>query len=101
MRAFEARHAADIAHAAPDFRPSVRNLLHYLALRRLDLRQMQSELAALGLSSLGRMESYALDRVRNVQRSAIRPSTSKRGHDFHCNAVAVQSPWESSENCPS
>ncbi len=69
MLTFEAQHAADIARAAPDFRPSVRNLLHYLALRQLDLRQVQTELAALGLSSLGRMESYALDGVRNVQRA--------------------------------
>lgn len=35
----------------------MRNLLHYLALRRHDLRALQSRLAAFGLSSLGRIES--------------------------------------------
>jgi pyruvate kinase len=36
---------------------SARNLLHYMALRRHDLRQLQSKLASHGLSSLGRSES--------------------------------------------
>ena len=39
---------------------SARNLLHYLALRRRDLRPLQSRLAALVLSSLGRAESHVL-----------------------------------------
>jgi pyruvate kinase len=37
---------------------SARNLLHYLALRRHDLRDVQPALAARGLSSLGRTESH-------------------------------------------
>ena len=43
-----------------NYRDSARNLLHYLALRRHDLRSLQLRLAALGLSSLGRAESYVL-----------------------------------------
>lgn len=43
-----------------DSRDSARNLLHYLALRRHDIRQLQEHLAALGLSSLGRTESHVL-----------------------------------------
>ncbi|MGZ5537796.1 MAG: pyruvate kinase, partial [Chthoniobacterales bacterium] len=39
-------------------RKSARNLIHYLALRRHDLRELQEQLAALGLSSLGRTESH-------------------------------------------
>ena len=38
--------------------PSAVNLLHYLVLRRHDLRQAQPLLAAHGLSSLGRMEAH-------------------------------------------
>ncbi len=49
-----------IAETCPQSRRSVRNLLHYLALRKHDLRDLQSSLAALGLSSLGRTESSAL-----------------------------------------
>lgn len=40
--------------------PSARNLVHYLALRRFDLRATQEWLATLGVSSLGRSESHVL-----------------------------------------
>jgi pyruvate kinase len=39
---------------------SARNFLHYLALRRRDIRPLQEILASLGLSSLGRAESHVL-----------------------------------------
>lgn len=41
-------------------RESARNLLHYLAFRRFDLRRDQARLAHWGLSSLGRSESHVL-----------------------------------------
>ena len=41
-----------------NYADSARNLLHYLALRRRDLRPLQRRLAVLGLSSLGRAESH-------------------------------------------
>ncbi len=47
-------------------RESARNLLHYLALRRRDLRPLQLKLAALGLSSLGRAESHVLATIDAV-----------------------------------
>jgi len=47
-------------------RPSARNLAHYLALRRHDIRKLQSQLARLGLSSLGRTESHVLDAFQTV-----------------------------------
>lgn len=43
---------------APEHRSSARNLVHYWAIRRLDLRDLQTELAVFGLSSLGRSESH-------------------------------------------
>src|SRR6516225_10042769 len=49
-------------------RRSARNLAHYLALRRRDIRRLQSHLAVLGLSSLGRIESHVLDAVQTVHR---------------------------------
>ncbi|MGO9648869.1 MAG: pyruvate kinase [Terriglobales bacterium] len=49
-------------------RRSARNLAHYLALRRHDVRQLQSQLALLGLSSLGRTESHVLNAVQTVHR---------------------------------
>ncbi len=44
----------------PDFAPSAANFAHYLALRCHDIRPLQLELTARGLSSLGRAESRVL-----------------------------------------
>jgi len=49
-------------------RRSARNLAHYLALRRHDVRELQSQLALLGLSSLGRTESHVFNAVQTVHR---------------------------------
>src|SRR5262245_27846559 len=53
---------------------STKNLLHYLAFRRRDLREIQEKLAELGLSSLGRAESHVLSTVETVLRSLCRSS---------------------------
>ena len=45
---------------------SARNLVHYLALRRRDLRPLQERLARLGFSSLGRCEAHALSSIDAV-----------------------------------
>jgi pyruvate kinase len=44
----------------PNYAKSARNLAHYLALRRRDIRPLQQELAELGLSSLGRAEAHVM-----------------------------------------
>jgi len=44
----------------PGFRESALNLAEYVVLRRSDLRHLQDGLAALGLSSLGRLEGRVL-----------------------------------------
>src|SRR5262245_34962922 len=49
-----------LASVASEQRDSAENLLHYLALRRHDVRALQLRLAARGLSSLGRAESHVL-----------------------------------------
>jgi len=50
----------------PAFRPSAENLLHYLTLRKNDLRPVQEALHNLGLSSLSNSESHTLFQVRAV-----------------------------------
>ncbi len=50
-------------------RESARNLCHYVAIRRTDIRQVQDQLAAMGISSLGRAESnvlFVLDAVLRI-----------------------------------
>ena len=44
----------------PAYRQSAANLIHYLSLRQHDIRSLQDELAALGLSSLGRAEAHVM-----------------------------------------
>jgi pyruvate kinase len=64
-------HADDACAAAltsiPDpQRASALNLVHYMALRRHDLRHAQRQLAAHGLSSLGRTESHVRESLETV-----------------------------------
>ena len=44
----EARLAPELAQVDPRFAASARNLVHYVALRQFDIRQLQDELATLG-----------------------------------------------------
>jgi pyruvate kinase len=57
---FERSATAQLDTIDPARQPSARNLLHYLALRRQDLRALQVALAQWGLSSLGRAEPDVL-----------------------------------------
>ncbi|MCC6533946.1 MAG: pyruvate kinase [Burkholderiales bacterium] len=67
------------------FATSAANLAAYVALRRLDLTELQPRLAALGLSSLGRCEGHVLasldaviDALRRMcRRRVLQPDTSR------------------------
>ena len=56
----------------PSHAGSAANLLHYIALRRHDIRKLQNQLAILGLSSLGRAESHVLSTLDSVLRILYR-----------------------------
>ncbi len=62
--------AKAIAGVAEEHRESARNLVHYVALRQEDLRELQLALAELGLSSLGRSESFVRETLLEVSRRA-------------------------------
>jgi pyruvate kinase len=62
----EARFRDEIDRLDSRQRDSARNLLHYVTLRRQDIRPLQERLVPLGLSSLGRCESYVLANVDAV-----------------------------------
>jgi pyruvate kinase len=66
MLELERRHFSVAGGSHSHYEESQRNLLHYLALRTHDLRPLQRELAVLGLSSLGRMESHVLASIDAV-----------------------------------
>lgn len=60
LLAAELRHAARIAAVKERHRISARNLVHYVELRRHDIRELQGRLTRFGLTSLGRTESQVL-----------------------------------------
>jgi pyruvate kinase len=66
-REFESRCAVDLLAVHPEYRDSARNLVHYLALRDSDIRDLQEDLAILGLSSLGRAERNVMASIHAVQ----------------------------------
>ncbi len=70
-------------------RRSARNLVHYLALRRHDLRSLQAQLALLGLSSLGRAEGHVLSTIAAVQR-ALHALLGKSGDPPSAGAIPVE-----------
>ncbi len=64
--AYEKKHAGRLETIHPQYEKSARNLLHYLALRRWEMRSMQFQLARSGLSSLGRCESYVMENLNEI-----------------------------------
>lgn len=66
LLADERRLAARLQAVDAQQRGSARNLVHYLALRRHDLRSLQDELSRHGLSSLGRAEADVLPALERV-----------------------------------
>jgi pyruvate kinase len=65
----ETRYESELALVHPNFSASARNLLHYVAMRQLDIGELQEQLATLGLSSLGRAERHVAASVRAVLQS--------------------------------
>jgi len=76
--AFEERYRVQLEQLHPEQLKSGLNLLHYLALRHRDSRDLQSELGLLGLSSLGRAEAHVLANVHAVLH-AVRALQGRRG----------------------
>ncbi|MGQ9686306.1 MAG: pyruvate kinase [Thiobacillaceae bacterium] len=62
----EQAYAREIEAVHPQHQDSARNLLHYLALRQSDIRDLQRELGLLGLSRLGRAEAHTLSSLDAV-----------------------------------
>jgi pyruvate kinase len=71
----ESAYAEDLAAVHPEFQDGARNLLHYLALRKTDIRSLQDGLSALGLASLGRAERNVLASLQAVQQALQRISS--------------------------
>jgi pyruvate kinase len=57
---FEAKYSAELSEVHPNFIKSARNLIHYRALRKEDLRPIQKKLANMGLSRLDKPEGHVM-----------------------------------------
>jgi pyruvate kinase len=66
LLAAERARAAQIAAVHPSHRRSAINLVHYVELRNHDIRGLQTDLALVGLSSLGRSEPYVMATIEAV-----------------------------------
>jgi len=62
----EQNFASQLQLVQPHYYESARNLLHYMALRTFDLRQIQEELSMLSISSLSHSEGYTLTNLHNI-----------------------------------
>jgi hypothetical protein len=89
MLELEASGLVGCADVHPEHAASAKNLMHYLALRRHDIRHLQLQLAALGLSSLGRTEPHVMSslnavvnllrRLRGSEEACVRPLNGTLG----------------------
>jgi len=75
----EIRFEDELCQVHPDFHASARNLIAYLALRHVDIRDLQEQLALLGLSSLGRAEKNVMASIGTVQKALCKIS---KGQDY-------------------
>jgi pyruvate kinase len=67
-RALQLEHAYDeeLSVVEPSYRPSARNFLHYMAVRKHEIRELQRDLALVGLSSLGVPKPHVLASLNAV-----------------------------------
>lgn len=75
----EAAGRSEIEQVSPEHTASAKNLLHYMALRRHDIRDLQLHLASLGLSSLGRTESRVIDALQGVLNILVKLAGNESG----------------------
>jgi pyruvate kinase len=97
--ALEQKFAPAIEQVHPNFRKSAQNLLHYLSLRKHDIRELQESLSHMGLSSLGRAEGHVLASLQAVRHqlcylTACTPTEKHLAVSFHENAALLEANTE-------
>jgi pyruvate kinase len=66
-RALEKKYEKRLKKIHPENHKSALNLIHYLALRNTDIRELQDTLGQLGISRLGRAESHVMASISAVK----------------------------------
>lgn len=80
--ALESEYANLLQQVNPRHLASATNLVHYMGLRRKDMRSLQERLAAVGLSSLGRAESHVLPNLKAITTLLERALQRSSNNDF-------------------
>jgi pyruvate kinase len=95
---YEKKHARKLVSLDPNHATGGRNLLHYIALRKEDLKELQFRLTYLGLSSMGHSESFVLHSVREIRRR-VRESLNahKNGNTKATSLPPLGSTWLEAE----
>ena len=97
--ALEQKFAPAIEQVHPNFRKSAQNLLHYLSLRKHDIRELQESLSRMGLSSLGRAEGHVLASLQAVRHQlcylrSCTPTDDPLAVSFNENTVLLEANTE-------
>ncbi|MBT8290794.1 MAG: hypothetical protein KJO93_08150, partial [Muriicola sp.] len=74
---FEEKYSTELSEVHPNFAKSARNLVHYRAMRKEDIRAIQKKLANLGLTQLDRAEAHIMASLLSV-RSILEGLLSKK-----------------------
>ena len=95
-RALEDKYAAELEQVHPELREGARNLVHYLALRKLDTQKLRKSLRRLGLYSLAHAEHNVLGVIGAVQH-ALGRLTDQQPPDADLLSRALTMSWPNDE----
>ncbi len=97
LLSFERLHAEQLGALDPAWTESARNLMHYLALRQRDLRDVQLALSQAGLSSLGRSEAVVLATLIEVRARLAATVIAEGGAATERAVTSAVSGWDEAE----
>jgi len=63
----ELQHESLVRSVSSNHLVSARNLLHYLAIRKHELRPLQKDLASMAISSQSHAEGYTLNNIQKIK----------------------------------
>ncbi|BDD04888.1 pyruvate kinase [Aureibacter tunicatorum] len=69
---YEQKFSIRIEGSSVNYQNSARNLLHYIALRKNDIRELQTHLGHLGISRLGKAEMHIRESINAVKTNLIK-----------------------------
>lgn len=97
LLAYERKHRDDLRGICAEYKRSAINFLHYIALRKMDLRDLQLRLAHRGLSSLGRSEGYVIHNIEEIINRLTDCVSRESSINFHYKKSQLKLDWLDAE----